>query len=255
MTDILCENCGATCEEGQPVCLFCNTKLPINPQITLSAADGSGAQQFAFSLNYDGEYEEDPGPVEISSALLQVDEDESVQIDRSDGAHIEATRQGNQFRLEFCGWQDENNPVYYVLIPGAVDYDIANSVMQEFARGESTWRTSHDWRETDADLLLELEDGTEVPSPDDGEISNAIRLVGLGGENTYLILNRGDGRFMQACVNGSGYCIEYSEGRPGEHYALSDSEASSDVCNELFRAFASGETGWKETYSWSPVKY
>lgn len=176
-----------------------------------------------------------------------------MQVDRSDGAHIEVTRLERQFSLEFCGWKDEDNPVYYTLVPGAVDYDVANSIMQEFARGENTWRTSHDWRDTDTDLLLELEDGSEVPSPEEREITDAIKLVGHGGDNTFLILNRGDGRFMQACVNGSGYCIEYSEGNSGGHYALDDSEAGFEVCNDLFLAYAKGEVGWKKTRNWSPI--
>jgi hypothetical protein len=227
--------------------------MPTHDQPTVSR--GSSAPRFEYLLLTADEEVPGPSSVDITSALLEVEDGMGVELHRSDESYLEALKFGDGYRVTFCEAEEDAGETYFNIDPEIAEYGVTNSILQEFAREESSWRTGHDWKKAEilGNLLLSLEDGSEIQGPLVGDISRAIKIVGEGRHSTFLILERSDGRFIQAAVNGDGYYVEYSEGKPGEQYALDDDAVSYQECEDLFLAFARGDEEWKTSKSWSPL--
>lgn len=106
--------------------------------------------------------------------------------------------------------------------------------------------------------LLRLGTGDEIRDPSAEDVERGVRA--LQGTDSALVLERGDGHFMQVASAIDRYgrdegflVLEYSEGTPGRHFQCHEGLEP----NRIVRAFLSFHVGgneYKDAFPWKPHK-
>ena len=99
---------------------------------------------------------------------------------------------------------------------------------------------------------LKLEDGTVVQPVIEGRLREA--LASLDPSNTFAILERDDGAFMQTSGSlNDGFYLEYRLKQTEAHYAAAAEALPAEKIEEVMLRFARYEAGWRNALDWRVV--
>jgi hypothetical protein len=102
-------------------------------------------------------------------------------------------------------------------------------------------------------MRLEFENSDPIEEPDDAAI--AAGLATLGEENSFAILTRDNGGFIQAAGDpAAGFVLEYLEPEQHVQAMCTDKQVSIDSVLSAFQRYAKGDDSWIGEHSWVAEK-
>lgn len=101
-------------------------------------------------------------------------------------------------------------------------------------------------------MKLETESGGTQSDPTAGDVAKALRELSADG-NSYAILSRSAGDFVQALFRDGQYTVEYHDAASDEHFQ-GQSALNQQQLIELFELFRRGDAGWKQPVQWQGME-
>jgi hypothetical protein len=99
-------------------------------------------------------------------------------------------------------------------------------------------------------VRLELEGGTTIEHPTDGDIADALASL-QQGDNSFAILGQTEMTYLQASGgDGDGFVLEYQDGSLVEHYHSIDRAIPLDRVIRTFQKYGRGDTSWRAETKW-----
>ncbi|CAA9335187.1 MAG: hypothetical protein AVDCRST_MAG71-1962 [uncultured Lysobacter sp.] len=99
-------------------------------------------------------------------------------------------------------------------------------------------------------MELQTGDGTGTAQPTAVQIADALARL-AGGQDSFLILSRGEDEFMQAigCAR-DGFDVEYRDGSQETHFQTSGPTLSLETTAQLLRHYLADDARWRTQVSW-----
>lgn len=104
-------------------------------------------------------------------------------------------------------------------------------------------------------MRLEIGNGQVLENPSADHISGVLHALPGGGGDTYAILTRSDGQFMQCCGGWKeGFILEYQDGSTDDHFECTDRELSLASVIDAFQDYLAHDDRWRTMLQWQKIK-